>query len=107
MKIALLPLCYMPSYAEEAFKGETFLEWREEAQHSYIQISIVMASVIASQMREGFAGCIGEWYSPDPGTEAERNREIVAVIRENPEFHPSGVILAVVQKQCGEFAKGS
>lgn len=79
------------------------LEWDDEAQASFISTSIVMTSVIASQVRDGFARCIGEWYLPNEETKAQRNREIIGAIREYPEYHPSGVLLAVVQAECGYF----
>lgn len=93
----------MPVYAQNDFTGTDLLEWNDEAQASFISTSIVMASVIASQVRDGFAQCIGEWYLPDEETKALRNLEIMATIRDYPEYHPGGVLLAVVQAECGDF----
>ncbi len=91
--------------AEEAeeFTGEQFLNWPRESQDSLIQNSITMTAIIATQGREDIARCIDEWYPLDESIIKMRHDHILKIIGENPTYHPQGVILAVIQKQCGSF----
>lgn len=89
----------------EGFTGEDFGNWEQPAQDSYIQISITMATIIAAQAEGGTSQCLDTWYTAGTQTASRRNDAIRASIAQYPDFHPSGVILAVLQKECGEIAK--
>lgn len=46
------------------------------------------------------AQCIGNWartHQPDGFT------DVVAAIKKYPDYHPSGVIAAIIEKECGKF----
>ena len=60
-----------------------------------------MAGLIAAQNDKRQAQCIDDWYFNNI-TEAEL--EILGVMKDNPEFHPRGVIVGVLQKKCGSFS---
>ncbi|WP_238365446.1 hypothetical protein [Mesobacterium pallidum] len=62
-----------------------------------------MASVIATQTKPSVAQCIDEWYFSSEAVRAQRNDEIRQTIRENPGYHPSGIIYAWLKKRCGAF----
>ncbi|MEO1243779.1 MAG: hypothetical protein AAFX54_17865 [Pseudomonadota bacterium] len=87
----------------EGFTGEEFLKWERASQDSLIQISITMTGIVATQGRKDISRCIDDWYSDNENLQTQRHEEILQTIRENPEFHPQGVVLAVIQQQCGSF----
>lgn len=89
----------------ETFTSAEFLTQNEAAQTSFIEISITMAATVATQANPAIARCIDEWYFEDKPRQEQRNRHIVSVMRQYPDYHPSGVILAVIQKACGSFKK--
>lgn len=89
--------------AAEGFTGADFAGWAEASQDSYIQTSVTMAAVIASQTNEATAHCLDEWYRPDTSLKDKRNKEVRSIIIDNPDYHPSGVILAILIKKCGAF----
>ena len=87
----------------EGFTGRDFLAWSQQGQDSYLHTSVTMAGVIASQIRPSIAHCIDDWYFADAAVQERRNEEIKRTIRQNSNFHPSGVLLALLQSACGEF----
>ena len=87
------------SYAE-IFKSSDFLTWKSDSQAFYIETSIGMASLLAAQNDKAHAKCLEDWYYED---EEAGNRLVLETMRKFPEYHPRGVILAVIQKRCGSF----
>jgi len=85
------------------FDGKIFLTWNADGQDGYINTSVTMASVIASQTKPSVSNCIDQWYFQSDAIRAQRNDEIRQTIRENPTYHPSGVIYAWITKRCGAF----
>lgn len=81
-----------------------FLAWDRAAQNGFINTSISMAGIIASQTKPAIAACIDDWYFQSPAIKAQRNDEIRQSIRENVEFHPGAVIYAILTKRCGAFS---
>ncbi len=88
------------SYADDIFKGSEFLTWERANQDFYIKTSIGMANLVVAQNDENQAQCVDKWYYSD---EKAKNSFILETMRKNPEYHPRGVILGVLQKQCGQF----
>ena len=62
-----------------------------------------MTGIVASQGRKDISRCIDNWYSGEVEIQKQRRGFILDTIRNNPTYHPQGVILAVLQKQCGSF----
>ena len=87
----------------DGFTGTEFLTWDRAAQDNYLQTSITMAGVIATQTRPNVASCIDDWYFAGDAVRKQRNDAIRKTIQDNPGYHPSGVLLAVLQKECGSF----
>ncbi len=86
--------------AEDIFTSREFLTWPEEKQDGYFQISVTMATVIATQAQSNAASCLNEWYFKDVDKQNQHMRE---VLRDHPDFHPSGTIFAIIQKACGDI----
>lgn len=87
----------------EGFTGADFARWPIDAQNSFIQTSVTMAAVIAAQTNEATAECLNAWYRPDTSLKGGRNDELRRIITDNPDYHPTGVILALLFKRCGSF----
>jgi len=90
--------------ASKVFRSSEFLTWKQTSQDFYIEASVGMASLIASQIDKAQARCIDNWYFKN---EAAANASIRNVMKNNPSYHPRGIILGVVQKQCGSFKKAT
>ena len=83
----------------KVFKSMEFLKWDRESQDYYIRTSVGMASLVSAQSDKTHAKCLDNWYS----AEKPANDLVLTAMARFPEFHPRGVILAVMQKQCGSF----
>lgn len=84
----------------ETFKGADFLTWPRHSQQLYIRTSVGMAGLIAAENDKVHANCLEDWYFDDE----ERSTDFVLeTMRRFPEYHPRGVIVAVLEKQCGTF----
>lgn len=105
LSIFILLYTYVCSPAEgaESYTSREFLERPQEAQDGYIQISMTMVGVVAARANPDVATCIDNWYLADDARMAAANDHIRAAIRQYADFHPSAVIMAVVEEQCGEF----
>ncbi|GFO81209.1 MAG: hypothetical protein A49_08360 [Methyloceanibacter sp.] len=93
----------IPSHADGRANARTFLSWDTEAQNAFIQTSIGMAGVVATQTRKEMATCIDRWYFVSEEAKAERNEQIRTTIKKHSDFHPTGTIVAILEKACGPF----
>jgi hypothetical protein len=90
-----------PAKAEDnVFTSAEFLEWERKQQDFYIQVSINMAALIAVPNDKKQADCIDNWYNSKKET---RNEFILGVMKDNPDYHPHGILIGVLQKNCGDF----
>ncbi|AZV79057.1 hypothetical protein EBB79_15045 [Parasedimentitalea marina] len=90
---------YPQESAAEGFTGSEFTEWSEAGQNNYIETSVTMAGMVFSQTHPSVATCINYWYFASASGDSE-----VKMIRDTVEqyntAHPSGVILAVILREC-------
>ena len=101
---AIFSVFSMPSYAAgENVKVKEFLTYSYEDQSYFIGSTIWTASVIATQIRQELATCISDWYTNDPDTVKSRNSEILEIMARFPDGYPTGIVVAVLQKECGKF----
>jgi len=84
----------------QTFKSSDFLEYPSESQKGYILSSVMMAGVIATQNRPSQAECIDAWVAQH---HESGYRPIIEAMRTYPDDHPMGLIVAVLQKECGSF----
>lgn len=89
--------------AVDGTRIEEFLSWDRAAQDTFINVSVLTAGVIATQIRPDFAGCIGDWYSNTDVGKEKRRTEILDIMAGYPTHLPSGIIIAILQKECGKF----
>ncbi|MEM6625064.1 MAG: hypothetical protein AAF674_22835 [Pseudomonadota bacterium] len=84
----------------ESFTGADFATWGTAAQDSFIETSVTMAGVVMTRVAPEKSVCINDWYFA-AGQSTARNRSIRDTISKNQDYHPSGVILAVILDACG------
>ena len=84
----------------ETFTSAEFLKWKLSSQKSYFRTSIGMAGLIAAQNDKAHAKCIENWYLD---RERDATDFILETMKRFPSYHPRGVLLAVLEKQCGTF----
>jgi hypothetical protein len=89
------------SAAQESFKSSDFLKHPAESQRGYISSSVMMAALIATQNNRSQASCLDEWgakYREDGFA------PVLEAMRRFPDYHPSAVVISVLQKACGSFS---
>lgn len=89
--------------AQDNFKSSKFLTYSLESQKSYITSSVIMAGLIASQNTATQGQCINNWAAQHRD---EGYAPVVDAMRKYPDDHPTGLILAVLQKACGSLSYG-
>ncbi|MEM6381310.1 MAG: hypothetical protein AAF739_01440 [Pseudomonadota bacterium] len=95
---------YPQILSADGFTGEQFLEWSDAAQDSYIQTSVTMAAILATQTNKPSGDCLTDWYFEPAANRAERHNSIKQTIARNGEHHPSSVIYLILEEACGPFA---
>lgn len=93
-------VCIGAAAADDGYKSSKFLTYPAESQKGYISTAIMMAGSIAAQNKQEQARCIDDW--------ATKHREagylpVIEAMQKHPDYHPAGVIIAVLQKVCGSF----
>jgi len=88
------------AFAGDGFKASEFLTYPAQSQKSYITSSAMMAGLIASQNNRAQAVCIDDWVAQQSG---QGYGAVVEAMRKLPDYHPSAVIVAVLDKACGSF----
>ena len=86
--------------ADDGFKSSKFLTYSAEAQANYISTSAVAAASIAALNSQSQGKCLGDWVSK---YRAGGYQPVLEAMRKYPDDHPTGLILAVLQKECGAF----
>jgi len=86
--------------AAEDFKSSKFLTYPADSQKSFINSSVVMASLIASENSRSQADCLNAWSAKHVG---DGYQPVLDAMRRFLNHHPTGVVLAVLQKACGPF----
>ncbi|WP_439543306.1 hypothetical protein [Hyphomicrobium sp.] len=93
-------VCGGAAVADDGFKSSKFLTYPAESQSSYIGTAVMMAGVIASKNVPEQARCIDKWAATHI---ASGYQPVIEAMQNFPEYHPTGVIIAVLQKSCGSF----
>ena len=89
--------------AAESFTGATLLNRSESDQRGYISAQLVMASTIASRSKPEMVDCIADAFFDEAGMSDEKFDEIVQTIGEFQSYHPSSVLVILLENACGSF----
>ena len=99
--ILLIFLVFYPHAVDaETFKSREFLTWKRESQDFYIDANIGMAGLLAAQNDETHANCLEDWYLSNKARSIET---ILVLMQQYPDYHPRGIIVGVLEKECGSF----
>ena len=91
-------VCSGAGHAADGFKASEFLKFPQENQKGYISASAMMAGLIATQNVPDQAKCIDRWVAD----EATRGYPRIAeAMKAHGDYHPTAVIMSVLQKECG------
>ncbi|SMX28185.1 hypothetical protein TRP8649_02300 [Pelagimonas phthalicica] len=89
--------------AAEGFNGTEFLQRSADRQRAYISTQLVMASSIAARIKPAMADCIGSAFFDGTGLSETGFETSIERIREFNDYHPSSVLVVVIESQCGPF----
>ncbi|QEW21482.1 hypothetical protein LA6_003693 [Marinibacterium anthonyi] len=103
--VLMLAASFPQLVSAEGFTSADVLAWSENEQNNYFQINIRMIAIVAAQMeRNGsIAECIDQWHGGGEASLPARVAQIRKGMEALPDYHPQAVILAVIQKECGNF----
>ena len=102
----VLSVCVGGGLNSSAHAGTTtadFLKWERKSQEAFLQNSISMAGVIASQINPEISKCLDKLYFKSETIAKERNQEILNLMPKYAEFRPQAFIMAYVEDMCGRF----
>ena len=104
--IIMLSACIVGGLNSSAHAGTTtadFLKWERKSQESFLQISISMAGVIASQIKPKASKCLDEWYFTSEELQSKRHDEILEIMPQYKDFDPHAFLLAYLEQACGKL----
>lgn len=87
----------------DGFTGETFLSWSLAEQRGYLDAQIVMASSIVTRAKPAMSQCMADRFYGPEGLTDRGFEEIRTTIAEYQTFHPSSVVVVVIENNCGAF----
>lgn len=90
--------------AADGSKASEFLTNPTESQSGYIGASAMMAGLIATQNNRAQAVCIDDFVAKQKPLGYP---QIVEAMRKYGEYHPSAIIMGVLEKACGKFKFGN
>ncbi|MGJ8628269.1 MAG: hypothetical protein ACSHXB_15015 [Sulfitobacter sp.] len=104
---AISTIAFVGGYPQEtkaeAFTGEAFLQWPEADQKGYISAQVGMAASIAARIKPDVAQCISDTFYRDDGIGELVFETAVERIAEFKSYHPSSVLVVVIENACGPF----
>lgn len=74
-----------------------FQSFSPDAQKGYIGNSLIMAQALLSNTQ---GVCIGKWAKAN---EPNGYNPIVNLVKKYPDIHPSAIIAAFIEKECGKL----
>ena len=87
----------------DRFTGEEFARWSEADQRGYIAAQLVMASSIVTREKPAMSQCIADSFYDEDGLSDSGFGTFVSHIDEFRTYHPSSVVVVVIENACGPF----
>lgn len=81
-------VCTQAGLADEAFKSSKFLTYSAEQQKNYINISMVIVSLVASQNSRSYADCLNNWSAKNVESGYQ---PVIEAIKDFPTTTPPGL----------------
>jgi len=99
---AALAICPQESLAE-GFTGAEFLSWSQAQQRSYVNAQLVMASSIVARAKPDMSQCLADHFYGEQGVTDEQFDALRKTIEDYETYHPSSVLVIVIENTCGTF----
>ena len=103
MAIGVLAAFHPQNSQAEEFTGTDFLQRSSQDQRGYVSTQLVMASSIAARIKPDLADCIGNEFFDGTGMSDKGFEKVMQRVREFQDFHPSSVLVIVIESACGTF----
>lgn len=101
--LMLAAAAYPQKSEAESFTGTEFLGWPETEQRGYVSAQIVMASSIVAREKPTMAQCISDKFYGERGLTQAGFDKIQGAINEYRTYHPSSVVVILIENACGRF----
>lgn len=102
--VSLTALCGTQAGAEgESFTAADVVAWDQTNQDWYFEVATSMGAALASQNSSEQARCINDWYFKDEASRSGANGYIRDVMGRFPSYHPTLVMISILEKQCGSL----
>ncbi len=102
--VAVATLCAAYAAAEdEKFTAADVVAWDQTNQDWYFEVAASMGAALASQNSTERARCINDWYFKDEDSRQEANSYIREVMARFPGYHPTLVMISILEKECGSL----
>lgn len=94
----------MGAWADEtAFTAADVLGWDQKSQDWYYEVATSMGAALASQNSSERARCINDWYFKDASARTQANAYIKSIMERFPNYHPTLVMISILEKKCGSL----
>lgn len=97
---AVIIVSYPQLLRAETFTSGEFLTWKSEQRIAYIQNSITMVGIVATQLDKEKARCIDAWHSKQINS---GHPVVLRAMRKHADYHPQAIVLWILQKECGKL----
>lgn len=85
---------------QDIFTSAEFLTWDKEGKNFYISTSVSMAALIVGQYDKKQGKCVNKWLQLQKNVQY---KNITETMRKHSSFHPRATLVAMMEKECGEF----
>ena len=89
--------------ADGKFTAADVLAWDQSQQDWYFEASVSMAGVLAVQAQNPAGACINGWYFGAASASERANDQIRDAMRQYSSYYPGTVIVAVIERECGDL----
>ena len=93
---------HQPALANK-LTATTALGWDKDTESLYVTTSILMAAIVSANNDLKQSHCINDWYFGDKTLREKRIQELRGLFKQYPAKHPSVIILAALERQCGKL----
>ncbi|MEM6890503.1 MAG: hypothetical protein AAF636_20575 [Pseudomonadota bacterium] len=103
MGLVALAAFYPQKSVPQKFSGSDFFDWSAAEQRGYLDAQIVMASSIVTRQKPDMAQCMADHFYSQNGLSDKGFQELTETIRQYETYHPSSVLVVVIENRCGAF----
>lgn len=95
---AALAVSFAGAAMAEDLTGAKFMAWTTQDRNGFISNAIITSAFIAASTSQEKARCLSDWSSQHL---ADNYQPIIDAVKKHPQFHPTSVVIAYMEKVCG------